>query len=142
MSSIADSLMERRAALITQATNVAQKGVTEGRDLTVEEQTSFDQMIAEAEALSGRARAIKDGEDRAGELEASFRSVTGREPAKRGAETGTGLGTWAREARIGDTFVVDQPDPGEMRHILAGEQRDMSATGGVALNSVSSMLWE
>lgn len=142
MTSIADQLMERRAALINQARDVAQRGVTEGRDLTVEEQTSFDQMIAEAEALSGRAKAIKDGEDRAHELEDSFRSTTGREPAKRGAETGTGLGTWAREARIGDTFVVDQPGPSAMRAILKGEQRDMSASGGVGVHSVAEQLWE
>ena len=44
MSSIADTLMERRAALITKAQEMAQKGVTEDRDLTVEEQSAFDSM--------------------------------------------------------------------------------------------------
>jgi HK97 family phage major capsid protein len=143
MTSIADQLMERRAALITKATDVAQKGVTEDRDLTVEEQTSFDQMIAEAEKLGERAQAIADGEGRANDLEASFRSVTGREPNKRNQhEAGSGLGKWAREARIGDTFNVTQPDASEMRAILRGEHRDMSASGGVGVNAVSSQLWE
>ena len=45
MASIADQLMERRASLITQAQEIAQRGVTDGRDLTVEEQSGFDKMI-------------------------------------------------------------------------------------------------
>jgi hypothetical protein len=80
MASIADQLMERRATLITKAQETAQRGVTEGRDLTVEEQTAFDQMIAEAGKLHERAKAIHDGEERAHDLENSFRKVTGREP--------------------------------------------------------------
>lgn len=142
--SIADQLMERRASLINQAQEIAQKGVTEDRDLTVEEQTKFDQMLAEADKLSSRAEAIADGEQRANDLEESFRSATGHEPHKRGdgGDTGTGLGSWARAARIGDTFVVDQPAAAQMRSILAGEQRDMSAVGGVGPNAVSAQLWE
>lgn len=141
--SIADELMERRASLITKAQDVAQKGVTEDRELTVEEQTAFDKMIAEAGKLAKRAQSIAEGEKDAHDLEASFRSATGREPHREDrTETGSGLGKWAREARIGDTFVVDQPNPGEMRAILAGETRDMSAAGGVGPNSVSSQLWE
>lgn len=69
MASIADQLMERRAALINEAQEVAQRGVTDGRDLTVEEQARFDQMIAEAEGLLTRAQAIHEGEERAHEME-------------------------------------------------------------------------
>ncbi|WP_418059947.1 phage major capsid protein [Pimelobacter simplex] len=129
MTTIADQLMERRAALITKAQEVAQKGVTEDRNLTVEEQTAFDEMIAEATGLEGRVKAILDGENRARDLEDSFRkggAGSGGDAEKRDGA----LGTWARESRAGDTFDV------------ALESRDMSGTGGLGKASVASTLWE
>ncbi len=139
--SLADDLMERRAALIAQAQEIAQRGVTEDRDLTVDEQTGFDQRIAEAGKLHERAKAIHEGELRAHELENSFRDVTGREAGK--AEDAThGLDAWARSARPGDGYDMKNPTGRELRQIARGELRDMSATGGVGPNSVSAQLWE
>lgn len=142
--SLADELMERRAALITKAQETAQRGVTEDRDLTVEEQTSFDQMIAEANKLHERAKAIHDGEQKAQELEESFRKVTGQGLDRRdgGDPAESGLGTWARAARPGDGYQLPNPSGYQLRQIIRGEQRDMSASGGVGPNSVSAQLWE
>ena len=137
--SLANELMERRATLIRNAQEIAQKGVAEDRDLTIEEQTSFDQMIAEANKLHERATAIHNGEKAANELEESFRSVTGREPhSTHGHGQDSDFVSWARSARPGDTFDLPQ----QVRQSGQGEQRDMSATGGTGKNSVSSMLWE
>jgi HK97 family phage major capsid protein len=139
--SLANELMERRATLIKQAQEIAQSGVAEDRDLTIEEQTSFDQRIAEANKLHERATAIHNGEKAAGELEESFRSVTGREtggPSNSGHDSD--FTSWARSARVGDKF--DLPQPHQIRMYNDGEKRDMSAAGGVGKNSVSSMLWE
>lgn len=139
--SIANELMERRAKLIKDAQAIAQTGVAEDRDLTVEEQTSFDQMIAEANKLHERATAIHNGEKAANELEQSFRNVTGREPhAGAGDGQDSDFVEWARSARPGDTFDL----PHQMRSLGAaqGEQRNMSATGGVDKDSVSTQLWE
>lgn len=143
MSSIADTLMERRASLITKAQEMAQKGVTEDRDLTVEEQSAFDGMIAEASQLQLRAKAIKDGEDRGRELEESFRSVTGREIQKR-EETAGEFAKWARESRVGDTFEVKAVPGAEKRAIQSrgAETRAMSASGGVAADGVYGQLWQ
>src|SRR5690348_8447869 len=135
MSSIADTLMERRAALIKQAQEIAQKGVTEDRDLTVEEQSAFDGMFAEASKLQERAKAIADGEKRGSELEESFRSVTGKAPVEqRQTEGDNQFGKWAREARVGDHYMVDAVPGAERRAIATrgAETRAMSATGGVA----------
>lgn len=138
--SLANELMERRAKLIGDAQAIAQKGVTEDRELTLEEQTSFDQMIAEANKLHERASAIHNGEKAANELEESFRNVTGREPGREpGAGEESKFAEWARSARPGDTFDLPRE---QVRKVGQGEQRDMSATGGVGKNSVSSMLWE
>jgi len=136
--SLANELMERRAKLIKDAQEVAQRGVAEDRDLTIEEQTSFDQMIAEANKLHERATAIHNGEKAANELEESFRSVTGREPNNPSSGQDSDFVSWARSARPGDTFDLPQ----QVRKAGEGEQRDMSAAGGVGKNSVSSMLWE
>lgn len=138
--SIANELMERRAKLIKDAQAIAQSGVAEDRDLSIEEQTSFDQMIAEANKLHERATAIHNGEKAANELEESFRNVTGREPhgGERGGQDGDFV-EWARSARPGDTYDL----PNQVRSAGArGEQRNMSATGGVGKDSVSSQLWE
>lgn len=136
--SLANELMERRAVLIKQAQEIAQTGVAEDRDLTIEEQTSFDQRIAEANKLHERATAIYNGEKAANELEESFRSVTGREPHPVGGQSDDGFTEWARSARPGDTYDLPQPQ----RLVKPGEQRDMSATGGLGKHSVSSQLWE
>lgn len=138
--SLANELMGRRAKLISDAQEIAQRGVAEDRDLSVEEQTSFDQMIAEANKLHERATAIHNGEKAAGELEESFRNVTGREPGDRAPGSGqdSDFVAWARSARPGDTFDLPQ----QVRKLKKGEQRDMSATGGTGKNSVASQLWE
>ena len=144
MSSIADTLMERRGALIKQAQDLATKGVTEGRDLTIEEQTSFDQMIAEAEKLDQRAKAIADGESRAKDLEDSFRKVTGHTPEAR-QETDGAFETWLRGVRDGGPQGFDLTvEKGAAQRAISshGEARAMSATGGIGKSSVYSRLWE
>lgn len=143
--SIADQLMERRAALINQAQEIAQRGVTEGRELTVEEQTAFDQSIAEAGTLHERAKALHEGEQRAHDLENSYRSVTGREP-ERGSDDGSSeFDTWLRSARVGDHYELT-PTRAESRALARRtshvERRDMSASGGIGANSVYNQLWE
>lgn len=146
MSSIADSLMERRAALINEAQEIAQRGVTDGRELTVEEQAAFDGMFAEAGTLLGRAKAIKDGEDRGRELDESIRKVTGKQPneQQRQSDADAAFGKWAREARVGDVFDIAAV-PGAERRAMATrgqETRAMSASGGVAPDGVYGQLWQ
>lgn len=78
--SLADELMERRAALINEARAIAQTGVDARRGLTEAEQSTFDGLISQAQSLEQRAKEIRDGEQKAHELEESFRSVTGHLP--------------------------------------------------------------
>lgn len=144
MSTIIDALTQRREGLVTQATAIAQRGVTESRDLTVEEQTEFDRMFSEAQALEGRIKSIVEGEQNAADLEASFQrnnpEVRGSQPQTDGA-----FGKWAREARNGDQFDVERTPGAEQRAVDLrgrGEVRDMSATGGIGKQSVYSQLWE
>lgn len=145
MASIADQLMERRKALITEAQEIAQRGVTEGRDLSADEQSKFDQMISESDALQKRATDLYEGEKRARELEDSFTRTTGRKPEDRQVqEPENSFGKWAREARVGDHYVVEAVPGAERRAIATrGEEtRAMSASGGVAQDGVYGQLWQ
>jgi HK97 family phage major capsid protein len=143
--SISDELMERRTKIITEAQEIARKGVSEGRDLSVEEQTAFDQRIAEADALAKRASDIAEGEKRARDLEESFRSATGRGQGEEQRHEEGSLAKWARESRNGDYFEL-APVLGAERRALAavraGESRAMSATAGLGKDGVYGQLWE
>lgn len=144
MSTIIDGLTQRREGLITQATALAQRGITEGRDLTVEENTAFDAMIAEAEGIGKRMLGIAEGEQRARDIDASFRG-SNQEKEQREKVEGA-FGKWAREARVGDGFDLEREVGAEARAIANRgrgiEERAMSATGGLGPNSVYSQLWE
>lgn len=139
--SIADLLMERRAALINQAQEIAQKGVAEDRNLSVEEQTSFEQMITEAQSLEGRAKAIHEAEQRAADIESSFRK---NQPEVQAPQGESAFGKWAREARVGDAFDLQRVAGAERRAVASrgAETRAMSATGGVAPDGVYGQLWQ
>ena len=143
--SISDELMERRSTIIAEAQEIARKGVSEGRDLTVEEQTGFDQRIAEADSLAKRASDIAEGEQRARDLEESFRKATGRgEGDERRNEEGD-FAKWAREARNGDSFDLPNVIGAERRALAAvrsGETRAMSASAGLGKDGVYGTLWE
>jgi len=130
MSTIANQLMERRAALAKEAQDVAQRAISESRDLTVEEKTKVDQIFAEVDALEGRAKAFLEGEQRAKDLEESFRKIHGDAPADQRAAGDGEFGKWVRESRAGDGYDVRL------------ESRAMSATAGTGKAGVHSQLWE
>ena len=128
MSGIADKLMEQRAALITQAMDVANAGVAESRDLSADEQKRFDDMIGDAGRILERAKAIHEGEQQAADLAESFRKLAERPVDEARGNVENSFGKWAREARSGESRTV--------------EVRDMSGTGGLGPKGVASQLWE
>lgn len=143
MSVVLDGLAARRDQLIKETTDIAQKGVTEGRNLTVEESNKFDGSIAEIEAIDGRMKSIADGEQRARDIEASF--VPTSDKRKQEDPTLGAFGKWAREARSGDGYDLERVPGAEQRAIdnyRHPERRDMSATGGLGKDGVYPQLWE
>ena len=139
MSSIADQLMARRAMLLKKAEEVATRGIVENRAMTVEEETEYDQLVAEATKCGERALAYKEGEDRAKALEVS---LSGEGVAARGGESR--FVDWARTCRIGDVYDFRSAVGMENRAIQARrpELRAMSASGGVGPDAVYSQLWQ
>lgn len=141
MSSVLDSITQRRDTLVVQSTQLAQTAVAEGRSLSADEAAKFDQMIAEVEALDSRRTAIAEGEKRAREIEQSFRPSGS--PATETAERG--LAQWARESRAGDTFDLAPISGAAQRAINAfRENRSMSygAGSGLGKDGVYGQLWE
>ena len=140
--SVADSLMERRAALVKEAQELAGKAVDERRDMTGEEQSKFDAMMSEVDALHKRAEALVEGETRAKELEESFRKVTGREPERRDEPNESDFAKWARDENRGASFDIPAVRGVLGRLSNREEARDMSGTGGLGPQGVYGTLWE
>lgn len=145
MSSILDSITQRRDTLVVQSTELAQKAVAEGRSLSADEATKFDQMIAEVEALDSRRASIAAGEQRARDIEESFKPTGGKSEQRTGLNDGS-FGKWMRDARVGDVFDLERRHGDEARAIANRgqnvEERVMSATLGLGPSSVYSTLWE
>lgn len=130
MSTLVETLVQRREGLTQKLTEMAAAAVAEdNRALSVDEQSTFDNMFAEVEALGERIGKLQEDEQRARDIEASF-VPSGEKPQDRS------LGAWAREARIGDAFELN------LRGLSAREVRAMAASGGVGKTAVASQLWE
>jgi HK97 family phage major capsid protein len=127
MSTLVETLIQRREGLTQKLTDMAAAAVAaDNRALSVEEQTTFDSMYAEAESLGERIVKLQADEQRQRDIDASFQP----QPVVRDS----GLGAWAREARYGDAYEL------ELRG--SREARAMSAAGGIGKEAVSSQLWE
>lgn len=142
MSTIIDSLKSQRDSLAAQVTDIAQRSVAESRNLTADEQTKFDQIITDIEALDTRMTTMLDQEKRAADIEASFRQTNA--PTPRPEST---FGEWARSARVGDGFdiaTVRGAEARAQRTFRTLEQRAMTAdgAGGLAPDGVYGTLWE
>jgi HK97 family phage major capsid protein len=141
MSNILDSLKTQRDTLASQVTDLAERSVAENRNLTADEQTKFDQIMVDIDAIDKRRATMQEQEQRAADLDASFRG--NREPAQR---PDSAFGEWARSARVGDGFDVAPIRGAEMRAQAAfhSELRAMTAdgAGGLAQDGVYGSLWE
>ena len=90
MSDAVKKLLERRANLVTQMREVAERAVDENRDMTADENRQFTECNAEVDALQERADAMLAGEKRAKEIEDSFASLNGKPQERKTNEQGVG----------------------------------------------------
>lgn len=132
MSEVAKKLLERRASLVVQMREVAERAVDEGRDMSAEETKQFTEINAEIDALQERADAMLSGEKRAKEIEDSFATLNGK-PVERKGEQATGLEAELRAWMTGK---------GTSRHFDV-EQRDLTtSSSGVIDTGFRDQLWE
>lgn len=78
MSDAVQKLIDRRANLVAQMRELAERAVDESRDMSAEEDRQFTEMNAEVDALQNRADAMLAGEKRAKEIEDSFAVLSGK----------------------------------------------------------------
>jgi HK97 family phage major capsid protein len=137
MSDAVKKLLERRANLVNQMREVAERAVDENRDMSADENRQFTEMNAEVDALQERADAMLTGEKRAKEIEDSFATLSGKPQERKTSEQDNGvnaeLRAWMR-GQGGREFVV--PPKGM-------EQRDLTtSSSGVIDTGFRAQLWE
>lgn len=142
MSKLIDQLAERRNGLVEQMTKVATDANAEGRSIDGETLAKFDAFQAEVDAIDIRIKSLAEGEQRARDIEASYRPTNDQ----RREEPDTGaFGKWARDSRNGDSYELERVPGAEQRAIDTHrhpERRDMSANGGLSKSGVYNQLWE
>ena len=99
-----NALIEQRANVWEQAKALLDAAEAEGRDLSAEEQVSYDKMTADLDGLSARIKRAEDAEAREADIRASMGSLPKGEEAR------------------GESDVNEQ-----LRAFLAGESRTFSA---------------
>ena len=133
MSEVVTRLLERRANLVNQMREVAERAVDENRDMSAEEDRQFTEMNAEVDALQKRADAMLEGEKRAQEIEQTYNTLQGK-PQERNTpkedKVASELRSWMR-GQGGREFVVPT------------ENRDLStSSSGVIDTGFRAQLWE
>jgi HK97 family phage major capsid protein len=80
MSEVVKRLRERRANVWEQAKTLADKAADENRAFSGEEQSSWDSLNSELDALDKRIKAVIDGEQRAKDAEEAYGKLEGKPP--------------------------------------------------------------
>jgi HK97 family phage major capsid protein len=140
MSAYIKRLEELRDSLAEATVRVINDATREGRDvLTAEERQKLDGLEEASKDAEKRLLAAKEGEQRAKDIEASFRnSPEGREAEGRGAATDSEFAKWVRESRAGENYDV----PMNSRALLAAAEKRAMGMGGTAQAGVHNQLWE
>lgn len=77
-------LRERRANVWEQAKALLDKAEAENRDLSAEEETTYQALNADIDAIDARAKGLAEAEQRTADAEAAFRALLDAAPAVRG----------------------------------------------------------
>lgn len=107
-SEVVKKLWERRNNVVSQTRSILERAAEEGRDLSTEEEQSYQRGNAEIDALDKRVQDLTAGEARAQESEEAFARLEGR-PVNR-----------EQEGRREEEGVSD-----ELRAFLRGERRSV-----------------
>lgn len=110
MSEVVKRLRERRANVWEQAKTLADHAAEENRAFAGEEQSSWDSLNAELDALDKRLKAVIDGEQRAKDTEEAYTKLEGQ-PDVRGREQNAQTGV------VSDLRAMLSGQPGSPRSI-------------------------
>ncbi|MCP3817827.1 phage major capsid protein [Streptomyces sp. A3M-1-3] len=139
MSEVAKTLSERRARVWEQAKALADAAADENRTFSGEEESTWQSLNAELDALDKRIKAVIDGEQRAKDAEDSMAKLRGEQRKQDGGGQRPGLGSEELRAFVrgegGRHFDVMPSGPVNYRDLTKG-----SATAGG--NTVPTSFYE
>ncbi|MCX6399229.1 MAG: phage major capsid protein [Propionibacteriales bacterium] len=110
MSETAKRLMEQRANTWNQAMELLDRAAAESRDLNAEENTAFDAMNKDIDALDARAKSILEAEQRSADMAASFEKI------------------YDRPRTAGISTPAEDRNADRLRAFARGEVRDFTIT--------------
>ncbi|HMG30687.1 MAG TPA: phage major capsid protein [Jiangellaceae bacterium] len=122
MSEIVTRLRERRAAVWEQAKGLADKAAEENRAFSGEEESQWQTLNAELDALDKRIKAVLDGETRAKDTEESFQRLVGKPVERAASQSGDGgdvakeLRSWLRGESRSRFYEVRPTSPGPISY--------------------------
>ena len=117
MSEVASRLRDRRLNVWNEARAILDRGVEENRELTAEEQGSWQRMMEELDNIDSKIEGVLKAEQRAKDTDTAFDSITSKRPERR-----AGRGYDAFGAPVGDGAQSDGRDANsEIRSFLRGE---------------------
>lgn len=127
MNDVVKRLQERRANVWEQAKELADRAANENRAFGGEEQSQWDSLNAEMEALDKRAKAILEGEQRAKDTEDALSRLEGKP-----------------QVRDGEAANGDSADVAQVRSMLRGEAGagravEIKPTGPVNFRTLSKL---
>lgn len=98
MSDLIRRLQERRANVWEQTKALLDQAEGEGRDLTAEEETTYQKLNADLDAIDARVKDMADAEQRAKDADAAFEQLLAKPPQaqQRGQEEDSELRRFAR----------------------------------------------
>ncbi|MGH9460374.1 MAG: phage major capsid protein [Vicinamibacteria bacterium] len=148
MSDVVKTLLDRRANLVEQMRELAERAVNDGRDMSAEEDRQFTEMNAEVDALQTRADAMLDGQRKAKETEDAFAAIHGKPQERQGktpeeSETADQIRAFMK-SRNSDPLIVPVGGVSERRQREMTERRDLTVTGagGLVPAGFRAQLWE
>jgi HK97 family phage major capsid protein len=122
MSEVTTRLRERRANVWEQAKALADRAADENRAFNGEEQSSWDTLNAELDALDKRIKSVIDGEQRAKDTEEAFTRLEGK-PVVPGQRTAPDSTDELRKFLLGETdkrfFDVAPTEPRALSKLTA-----------------------
>ncbi|RUP66716.1 Phage capsid family protein [Streptomyces sp. NP10] len=125
MSEFIKRLQERRANVWEQAKALLDTAEGEKRELTAEEEQTYQRLNADLDAIDARAKDMVEAEQRTKDADEAFRSLLAKPETleRKGAEADSELRRWARGEMRG--FDVAVPEGAAFRDLTKG-----SATAG------------
>ncbi|MER5892283.1 phage major capsid protein [Streptomyces sp. NPDC001876] len=119
MSEFIKRLQERRASVWEQAKGLLDTAESEKRDLTAEEEQTYQRLNADLDQIDERAKGLAEAEQRAKDAEASFAALMAKpEDVRQGTREDSELRRWARGETRGVT--IDAPQGTAFRDLTKG----------------------